>query len=244
MWHTVPGKYFGLRAEISIWASPNQTESQESGASLQIYCQDGGHYNMIEAGFHVSPSLYHNTEVHFFTYWTKDSKSAGCYNLQCPGYVPTTGAALVPGQVVTPPSSYGVQDRYIRLSLNKDPNSGDWVVYRHDLETPSFLGYFPIGFCSKMPVIEALIGFVNYFNNTHGPPMGSGHLPNMENSDKKIAYFKHIKKYNSGGHTYDPILLDMRDLADRPDCYKQDTLSLALARGYVFYYGGPSGCIG
>ncbi|KAM0847016.1 hypothetical protein ACQ4PT_055284 [Festuca glaucescens] len=244
MWHTVPGKYFGLRAEISIWASPNQTESQESGASLQIYCQDGGHYNMIEAGFHVSPSLYHNREVHFFTYWTKDSKSAGCYNLQCPGYVPTTGAALVPGQVVTPPSSYGVQDRYVRLSLNKDPNSGDWVVYRHDLETPSFLGYFPIGLCSKMPVIEALTGFVNYFNNTHGPPMGSGHFPNMENSDKKIAYFKHIKKYNSGGHTYDPVLLDMRNLADRSDCYKQDTLSLALARGYVFYYGGPSGCIG
>jgi hypothetical protein len=49
----------------------------------------------------------------------KDTKSAGCYNLECPGYVPTTGAALVPGQVVTPPSSYGVQDRYVRLSLNK-----------------------------------------------------------------------------------------------------------------------------
>ncbi|KAM0838253.1 hypothetical protein ACQ4PT_055283 [Festuca glaucescens] len=244
MWHTVPGKNFGLRAEISIWGSPNQTESQESGASLQIYCQDGGHYNMIEAGFHVSPSLYHNRDVHFFTYWTKDSKSAGCYNLQCPGYVPTTGAALVPGQVITPPSSYGVQDRYVRLSLNKDPNSGDWVVYRHDLETPSFLGYFPIGLCPNMPVIEALTGFVNYFNNTQGPPMGSGHFPDFEDSEKKIAYFKHIKKYNSGGHTYDPILFEMKYLVDRPDCYKLSYPVPALTRGFIFSYGGPSGCIG
>ncbi|KAM0870732.1 hypothetical protein ACQ4PT_039837 [Festuca glaucescens] len=244
MWHTVPGKYFGLRAEISIWGSPNQIDTQESGASLQIYCQDGGRYNMIEVGFHISPSLYHNRDVHFFTYWTKDSRSAGCYNLQCPGYVPTTGAALVPGQVVTPPSSYGVQDRYVRLSLNKDPNSGDWVVYRHDLETPLFLGYFPIGLCPKMPVIEALTGFVNYFKSTPGPPMGSGHFPNREDSGKKIAYFKHIKKYNSGGHTYDLILFEMKYLVGRPDCYKVSYLAPGLTRGFLFNYGGPSGCIG
>ena len=49
----------------------------------------------------------------------KDSRSAGCYNLQCPGFVPTSGAALVPGQAVAPPSSYGEYDRYVRLSLNK-----------------------------------------------------------------------------------------------------------------------------
>jgi hypothetical protein len=53
MWHTNPGKFYGLRAEISIWGSPNQTYSQESGASIQIYCQDGGHYKLIEVGFHV-----------------------------------------------------------------------------------------------------------------------------------------------------------------------------------------------
>uniref|UniRef100_A0ACD5XX81 Uncharacterized protein n=1 Tax=Avena sativa TaxID=4498 RepID=A0ACD5XX81_AVESA len=244
MWHTVPGEYYGLRAEISIWGSPNQKDSQESGASLQIYCKDGGNYNLIEVGFHVSPSLYHNRDVRFFTYWTKDSRSAGCYNLQCPGFVPTRGAALVPGQAVTPPSSYGEQDRYVRLSLNKDPNSGDWVVYRHDLETPSFLGYFPIELCPKMPVKLALTGFVNYLNNTEGPPMGSGHFPDMESSNKKIAYFKHIKKYNSGGHAYDPILVKMLYYVDRPDCYIESDFVPAWNEGYIFHYGGPSGCIG
>ena len=49
----------------------------------------------------------------------KDSKLAGCYNLQCAGFVPTSGGSLWPGQAVTPPSSYGEYDHYARLSLNK-----------------------------------------------------------------------------------------------------------------------------
>jgi hypothetical protein len=51
----------------------------------------------------------------------KDTNSAGCYNLHCAGFVPAKGAALVPGQAVTPTSVYGVQDRYARLSLNEVP---------------------------------------------------------------------------------------------------------------------------
>uniref|UniRef100_A0ACD5YUR3 Uncharacterized protein n=1 Tax=Avena sativa TaxID=4498 RepID=A0ACD5YUR3_AVESA len=98
MWHTEPGNYHGLRAEMSIWGSPNQQPSQDSGSAIQIYCQDGGHYSLIEAGFHVSPPLYHNRDVRFFTYST-------------------------------------------------DPNSGDWVLYRHDLDTPSFLGHFSKELC-------------------------------------------------------------------------------------------------
>jgi hypothetical protein len=53
MWHTEPGKFYGLRAEMSIWGSPNQENSQESGSAIQIYCQEGEHYSLIEAGFHV-----------------------------------------------------------------------------------------------------------------------------------------------------------------------------------------------
>ncbi|CAM0951830.1 unnamed protein product [Alopecurus aequalis] len=243
MWHTYPGKSYGLRAEISVWGSPNQKDSQESGSSLRIYCQDGEHDNLIEVGFHVSPSLYHNRDVRFFTYWM-DSRSAGCYNLQCPGFVSTGGAALVPGEAVSPPSSYGEYDRYVRISLNKDPNSGDWVVYRHDLETPSFLGYFPVALCPKMPVVQALVGFVNYLNNTEGPPMGSGHFPDREDDNKKVAYFRHIKMYNSGGHTFDPNPFSMYARVDRPDCYKVSGFLPFFKEGYIFHYGGPSGCIG
>ncbi|KAF7059517.1 hypothetical protein CFC21_066411 [Triticum aestivum] len=207
MWRTRPGGFYGLRAEISIWGSPNQEYSQDSGASIQIYCQDGGHYNLIEAGFHVSPSLYHNRDVRFFTYWTKDFKSASCYNLRCKGFVAASGTALVPGQAITPTSSYGEYDHYIRLSLNK--KSEDWVVYRHDLQTPSFLGYFPVEFCSGTPRIQALTGFVNYLNSTRGPPMGSGHFPDEKDDDKTTAYFRHVKNYDFKGRAFEPITVNM-----------------------------------
>ncbi|KAI4989898.1 hypothetical protein ZWY2020_038261 [Hordeum vulgare] len=215
MWHTDPGKFYGLRAEMSIWASPNQENSQESGASLQIYCQDGEKYNLIQAGFHVSPSLYHNKDIRFFTYWTKDLKSRGCYNSQCTGFVPASGAELVPGQAIAPPSIYGKQDHYIRLSVNKDPHSGDWVIYRHDLEKPSFLGHFPEELCLGTTRIQAATGFVNYLKNARGPPMGSGNFPNDD--DKKSAYFRRVKFYNSKGQAFDPFNTQMVRLVDRPD---------------------------
>ncbi|KAF7019818.1 unnamed protein product [Triticum aestivum] len=242
MWHTMPGQFYGLRAEMSIWASPNIENSQESGASIQIYCQDRGHYNLIQAGFHISPSLYHNRDIRFFTYWTKDSRSKGCYNLQCGGFIPASGAKLVPGQAIAPPSIYGIQDHYIRLSLNKDPNSGGWVVYRHDLETPSFLGHFPKELCPETPRIQALTGFVNYLKNARGPPMGSGHFPDY--NEKKSAYFNHIKKYNSKGQAFDPRYTGMVKLVDRKDCYDANDLFLEFKKGYTFNYGGPGGCIG
>jgi hypothetical protein len=53
----------------------------------------------------------------------KDTKSAGCYNSDCAGFVPAKGAALVPGQAVAPPSIYGEADHYARISLNEVPPS-------------------------------------------------------------------------------------------------------------------------
>uniref|UniRef100_A0ACD5Z9W3 Uncharacterized protein n=1 Tax=Avena sativa TaxID=4498 RepID=A0ACD5Z9W3_AVESA len=243
MWHTASGKNHGLRAEMSIWGSPNQQYSQESRAAIQVYCEDGGHYSLIQAGFHVSPSLYHNRDVRFFTYATlsKDTISAGCYNLHCAGFVPAKGAALMPGQAVAPSSIYDEADHYVRLSLNEDPNSGDWVLYRHDLDKPSFLGNFSREFCPTRSRIQALTGFVNYLNTTTG--MGSGHFPDKD--VKRSAYFKHVKMYDSKGHAWDPHTTRVFDVVDRADCYNATGLLVDFNnKGYTFYYGGPSGCVG
>jgi hypothetical protein len=93
-----------------------------------------------------------------------------------------------------------------------------------------------------MPLIQALTGFVNYYNNTNGPPMGSGHFP--DENDKKSAYFKHIKKYHSNGHPYDPFRATMIPFNDRLDCYRVTDFNPDLNKGYVFHYGGPGGCVG
>ncbi|VAI33498.1 unnamed protein product [Triticum turgidum subsp. durum] len=176
-----------------------------------------GHLQMNQK---ISPSLYHNRDIRFFTYWTKDLKSKGCYNSQCTGYVPASGAKLVPGQAIAPPSVYGIQDHYMRISINKDPNSGDWVVYHHDLEKPSFLGHFPKELCLGTKRIQAMTGFVNYLKNAHGPPMGSGHFPDY--NEKKSAYFNHIKNYNSKGQAFDPFWTKAANFLPSPErtCWK------------------------
>ncbi|CAN6174663.1 unnamed protein product [Urochloa humidicola] len=244
MWHTEPGKFYGLRAEISIWGSPDQQDNQESGASILVTCEQDGLIASVQAGFHVRPYLYNNRDVRFFTYWTRDVKnSPGCYNLKCPGFVPANGAALVPGQAIAPPSVYGEQNHYATISLNKDPNSGDWVVYRHDLETPSFLGHFPGDICPSTPRTLALTGFVSYPKSAQGPPMGSGHFPD-DRDDKKTAYFKHIKLYDVKGNTVDPITTPMVRVVDRPDCYDETEVIVKIKSGYMFCYGGPPGCRG
>uniref|UniRef100_A0A0D9XEQ9 Neprosin PEP catalytic domain-containing protein n=1 Tax=Leersia perrieri TaxID=77586 RepID=A0A0D9XEQ9_9ORYZ len=188
-----------------------------SGVCIAAFGKQAEGVNTFEVGFHVFPELYNNSDVHFYTFWTRDAYSkTGCYNLRCPGFVPASGAALLPGQAVAPPSTYDGDDGYIKLSLHTDPNTGDWVVYRDDLGSPSFLGYFLKDLCPDLigsaPRL-AWSGYVSYPKNEKGPPMGSGHFANE--GEGRAAYFKNMKIFNS----------------KEPD-------------GYLFYYGGPAGCSG
>jgi hypothetical protein len=62
MWHTYPGEFYGIQADISIWGSPNQGPSQQSGASIQIICIEEGRYKTFVAGFQVG--LYNILHVY------------------------------------------------------------------------------------------------------------------------------------------------------------------------------------
>ncbi|KAB8105186.1 hypothetical protein EE612_038787 [Oryza sativa] len=181
MYHTPRGWYFSTRAKIGIWGSPNQGRFQESGASILVTSNELEGLNALEAGFHVYPDLYKDNNVHFFTHWTKDTdRSTGCYNIKCGGFVPAEGAELTPGQAVAPASTYDGEDHYISISLHTDPNSGDWVLFRDDLEKPLFLGHFPKELCPKLnggAPRMAWTGFVSYPKNEPSPAMGSGHFP-------------------------------------------------------------------
>ena len=53
MWRTEPGKFYGLRAQMSIWGSPDQQVHQESGASILVSCEKDGRLASVQAGFHV-----------------------------------------------------------------------------------------------------------------------------------------------------------------------------------------------
>ncbi|KAL6846052.1 hypothetical protein ACP4OV_023500 [Aristida adscensionis] len=244
-WSTIlPQPYYGTRAKISVWGSSPEN-SQESGAGITI--STGSYkesFNCIEAGFEVFPDLYNDSDVHFFTYWTRDGfESTGCYNLRCPGFVPASGAALVPGQAVTPASTYGGEDRFITINLHMDPNTGDWVLYRDELNTPSLLGHFPKELFSKLNGGGGDVGwfgFVHYRKTESSPPMGSGHFP--AEGARKAAYFKNIQLFDSKANAYDPKPSELTRVFTRQDCYNVSELFHAKDDGVMFYYGGPRGC--
>jgi hypothetical protein len=117
-------------------------------------------------------------------------------------------------------------------------------VYRHDgSKTSSFLGHFPVELCPRTPRIQALGGFVNYYNTSKGPPMGSGHFPDGKDDEKTAAFFRHVETYDSKGDTTDSDTYGMIPLVDKPNCYTETLINFDYDTGNLFYYGGP-GCIG
>ncbi|XBI78969.1 hypothetical protein VPH35_088559 [Triticum aestivum] len=218
-WSTTLSSY-DARVKIGIWGSQGQRHSQESEASMYIYNsdQDESSINLIQAGFHVLPNLYKNNDVHFFIRWTTTTNQCAVIILECPSFVPASGAALVPGQAVAPPSTYDRDDRYITISL-------------HTL-CPKLYGIAPgVGW----------IGFVYYQDRDQGgPAMGSGHFP--KEGQRKEAYFKNIKLFDSKANVYDPSALAR--IVSAPRCYKVSEVLHARKDGYMFYYGGPAGCMG
>uniref|UniRef100_A0ACD5Y1A7 Uncharacterized protein n=1 Tax=Avena sativa TaxID=4498 RepID=A0ACD5Y1A7_AVESA len=248
IWATTAGKYYGLQAKIGIWAHPNQKHPQESGAAIVVH---NGKYRTslfseFDAGFHVFPDLYNNSDVRFFTFWTRDGYgSTGCYNLRCSGFVPADGASLMPGQAVGPPSTYGGEDHYITIGLHRDPNTGNWLLYREDLGKPSFLGHFPKKLCPELndgARQASFIGFVSYPKNGTTPAMSSGHFP--EEGEGKAAYFKNMTLFDSNANPHDPTPSIMVPWISRRDCYRISDIPLGTNDGYIFYYGGPEGCSG
>uniref|UniRef100_A0ACD5XVB8 Uncharacterized protein n=1 Tax=Avena sativa TaxID=4498 RepID=A0ACD5XVB8_AVESA len=194
----------------------------------------------------VFPDLYNNSDVRFFTFWTRDGYgSTGCYNLRCSGFVPADGASLMPGQAVGPPSTYGGEDHYITIGLHRDPNTGNWLLYREDLGKPSFLGHFPKKLCPELndgARQASFIGFVSYPKNGTTPAMSSGHFP--EEGEGKAAYFKNMTLFDSNANPHDPTPSIMVPWISRRDCYRISDIPLGTNDGYIFYYGGPEGCSG
>uniref|UniRef100_A0ACD5Y8H9 Uncharacterized protein n=1 Tax=Avena sativa TaxID=4498 RepID=A0ACD5Y8H9_AVESA len=247
VWQTTLGKYYGLQAKIGVWAHRNQEHLQASGASIAVTnAKRGSSFSMFEAGFHVFPELYNNSDVHFFTFWTRDGYgSTGCYNLRCSGFVPADGVVLVPGKAVGPPSTYDGEDRYITISLHTDPNTGNWLLYRKDLEKSLFLGHFRKDICLELndgAPQASFIGSVSYPKNGTAPAMGSGHFP--KEGERKAAYFKNMTMFDSNAKPHDPIPSIMVPWMSKRDCYRISDIPLGTKDGYMFYYGGPEGCSG
>ncbi|KAF8766118.1 hypothetical protein HU200_007615 [Digitaria exilis] len=88
--------YYGIQVTSDVYDFPLK-QDERSRIFIQInHIGDGRESirNSISVGWHVNPSLYGDSKAHFY----RDGyKSTGCYNLQCPGYVPERNIPTVPG---------------------------------------------------------------------------------------------------------------------------------------------------
>ncbi|KAF2304382.1 hypothetical protein GH714_030612 [Hevea brasiliensis] len=231
--------YSGVKGDIRAW-NPF-VESDDEYSTSQISLKSGPYYDFesLESGWAVNPSVYGDKQTRLFVYWTADaSKTTGCFDLTCPGFVQTSsevalGAAIYPLSV-----PYGLPYQ-ITLYIFKDPATNNWwVQYGEKIN----LGYWPPHLFTLLfhgnaegaewggEVYSLKLGHPNHTRTE----MGNGQFPDgmFGNSGTvkrlRIRENSLILKFPEWVFTY----------SDDYDCYR--TL---YVEDYIedpeFYYGGP-----
>ncbi|XP_050273156.1 uncharacterized protein LOC126716169 [Quercus robur] len=132
--------YSGAKGDIKVW-NPN-VEADDEYSTSQICLSNGPYYNFesIESGWAVNPSIYGDRQTRLFVYWTADaSKTTGCFDLTCPGFVQTSDIIAL-GAAIYPISLPGGLPYQITIYIFKDPSTGNWwVQYGEKIN----IGYWP-----------------------------------------------------------------------------------------------------
>ncbi|ESQ30913.1 hypothetical protein EUTSA_v10012162mg [Eutrema salsugineum] len=214
----VHGNFHGAHGTINVWKPYVQTPKEFSLAQMWLVTCGGPYHeiNTIEFGWQVYQRRYGDDNARYFVYWTADGyHKSGCYNLDCPGFVPVNqGFAL--GAVISNVSTMDGPQSHIPTTIWKDPHSGNWWL---KLNYHLIVGYWP----SKLMV-----------HNTQQQKMGSGRF--ASEGYGKASYFRNleifdefdIRKPVQGGYT----------AMTKASCYN-------IIPGYegiwgnYFFYGGP-----
>ncbi|KAL6599610.1 hypothetical protein ACP70R_045747 [Stipagrostis hirtigluma subsp. patula] len=242
---------FGIYANMSAWGHEQTKSDAYSETVIQISNDQGAEYNAIRAGLHTLPSLYHDTKLHLFAQWTTDRDwKTGCYNMDCPGFVPfdnTHPEIPLPGMVFEA-LSYSQTDSSIILQIVKPTNAlasaatggctgwsapcgSRWATRRRRSSRP----------CPCPGTRQRRRGTAPSATRAAArgddlPAMGSGHGPGEGYT--RAAYFADISLMDSTAYPVDGSLRNVAPMVNNERCYK-----LAMDAGndppYRFFYGGP-----
>ncbi|KAG6526323.1 uncharacterized protein LOC122048800 [Zingiber officinale] len=229
---------------MATYKLPDLQADQTSSSTIYLFGDTrvpNNELNVIQAGWHMSTSLYNSSYPRFFTYLTSDGYETGCINLQCgtAGFVSTTNI-YGPGSFIQQFSTYGGEQKYISILISRDNNTGNWWVTYND-ELP--LGYFPKELVPKMDDYADAMqmgGHVYSPSNVPSPPMGSGH-PSNEGRNK-AAYFIQVQFVDESNNlfalneNYIEAKVDIGDYYSISDNHYVDDKDK-----YVFAYGGAGG---
>jgi hypothetical protein len=206
----------GIRATFNVW---NPYVEQPGEFSLSQLWLLGG-TETLEAGWQVSRNLYGDDRTHLFIY----SSAAGCYNLNCRGFV-QTNRDLVIGGPLSCTSVEGGPQCEITLEYSRS-DYGDWWLKVDGVA----VGYYPAalftptGLGRGATTVEVGGEVVNQSaNGQHTTTwMGSGRAP-------AAGYVRNVQYVDLGNSYRDATALTL----ETPGSYQ-----IAANAGYLFF-GGP-----
>ncbi|XP_026440597.1 uncharacterized protein LOC113339565 [Papaver somniferum] len=228
----------GAQAKINIWKPV--TEPGEYSASIVSVAagDDGG--ESINVGWQVNSALYGDNEARFFVFWTADnSKSTGCYDLKCTGFVQTS-SVIYPGITFNPIAGSVFQGTQYdaTFSIFQDQSTGNWWVQYQGSE----VGYYPPSLFKQLSIKGTAVHIGGLIFNTRNQgrhtatQMGSGHLPS-EGKFGVSSYFSQVKVIDGNNIARDPKTVVVYQT--NPNCYGLSVDHHQHLQGYGFFYGGP-----
>ncbi|KAM7268339.1 hypothetical protein ACFE04_010505 [Oxalis oulophora] len=233
--YTNGGKYFGTQALLTVWNPLVDWKSEYSKTQIWVYGLEADIVDSIEAGWHVSPLIYHDNQTRSFVFWTNDKYKSGCYNHYCPGFVQVSKTVML-GGTIWPVSSIGGEIFGVKLTIWKDQISGDWWLAAGNED----IGYWPNSLFSYLQKGSSMIQWGGSAQNSQGfykhskTDMGSGDFP--REGYGRAALISHIRVVDEKNLMNNPSPFVTK--ATRSGCYDAQAFYNSDLESHI-YYGGP-----
>ncbi|XP_058223053.1 protein neprosin-like, partial [Rhododendron vialii] len=230
--------YSGAKGDIKVWNPFVETDDEYSTSRVSLKNGPYMSYEAIESGWAVNPGVYGDRSTRLFVYWTTDSsKTTGCFDLTCPGFVQTSNEVAL-GAAIYPISTSTGLPYQITTYIFQDPNTSNWWV---QFGEKTNIGYWPPDLFTllRYHAITVQWGGEVCSSKTGIHPhtatgMGSGNFPDYMFGNS--GYVKRMRVRQT--------ILDLRfpewvdTYTDEYKCY--DAFYLGdYVEDPEFYYGGP-----
>ncbi|XP_074319140.1 protein neprosin-like [Silene latifolia] len=235
--HTEGLNYNAAKADVKVWKPYVEHDDEYSTSRIALKTGPYYEYDSIEAGCIVNPSVYGDREVRIYIYWTIDgSKTTGCFDLICPGFVQTSNEIALGGVLRSIPVPGGIP-WIMTLYMHKDVETNNWwVQYQEDIN----IGYWPADVLKGLSVTAETVQWGGeVYSSRIGHPghtrteMGSGELGAP---DPRSGWTKRMRVRDNS------MVLKYPDwvtrYSDDYDCYPTYFLWEYMVDP-EFYFGGP-----
>lgn len=252
----VPGP-IGVQATLNVWTPTTAANNNASISQLWLVAGSGSTHQAVEAGWHVSPSLYQGSTLpHFFIYFRTNGAlpdGGGCHNIGC-GFMPSPTSPLTPGALLSSSVANGAQVEgtlaFYKIPTSSASTPAGWYLYsvdNPDSPQPIYttIGYYPLDLFgagllgsgdATTVAANSAVEFGGEISTSSNSPhtstqMGSGQFANT--GYQRAAYQRKLKYADKNG-TITNFASDWTTVTNT-NCYT--LLSSPPSVGY--YFGGP-----